>query len=469
MHEGANEPSQDSTLFGGDRVKSALRTSAKGSKDTGTIEAASLNLPVEIWQYIFGLTADSSLYPASVNDEVQVHLSNRQFLSVRSRSPNDPEWVSVIHHRFTFIRVCKFWYHMVIPILWAHLRIDYTKPHKTMLDLYNTLKTNPHLAEHVIRLTVSPPERRQLRPNCLQNINLLSYIMRYLPRLRILSCGYGVLRTMDASIQPEIVILRTTTSIMGCIDNISTSGSKFWQECRTLSISCQFSSIKFPTPSSDAFQPNKFPNLLHLATSVVATDTIRWITSSWTLPSLRTLSVLSHKPMLWVKLIYRLRHTLEQLEVLMKVDPFLEQDCDTTYVHEFRTVEMAKLKTLCIRVQPRQAKEDSAQWWIKHIQAPILESITLRLNYIVEWPQKSQHTRQMVEAAMLRYPTVRRIGLVVYRKETIFSEEGLPEGAVDMADILAWCKRDMTVEIVAEGEGITKVYSKHSHLADNSV
>jgi hypothetical protein len=138
---------------------------------------------------------------------------------------------------------------MVIPLLWAHLRIDYTKPHKTLLDLYNTLKTSPHLAEHVIRLTVSPPERRHLRPNCLQNINLLSYIMCYLPRLRILSCGYGVVRSMDASIQPEIVILRMTTSTIGCTDNISASGSKFWQGCRNLSISCQFSSIMFPAPT----------------------------------------------------------------------------------------------------------------------------------------------------------------------------------------------------------------------------
>jgi len=155
--------------------------------------------------------------------------------------------------------------------------------------------------------------------------------------------------------------------------------------------------------------------------------------------------------------------------MLTKVDPSLEQDYDTTYPREFGTIKMAKLKTLCVRVQPRQAQEDSAQWWIKHIEAPILESITLRLNYTVEWPQKTQHTRQIVDAALLQYPTLRRVGLVVYRRATIFSDEGLPEGAVDMGDILAWCKRDITVEIVAEREDITGVYSKSSHLVENPV
>jgi len=77
MQEDANEASSYSTLVGQDRMKTTLQTSEKEPKDTGTIEAASLNLPVEIWQHIFGLTANNFLYSASVNDEVQVHLSNR--------------------------------------------------------------------------------------------------------------------------------------------------------------------------------------------------------------------------------------------------------------------------------------------------------------------------------------------------------------------------------------------------------
>lgn len=253
--------------------------------------------------------------------------------------------------------------------------------------------------------------------------------------------------------------------------NLESYGGQFWYTARTLSLSFVCDPY-FPSTwyQNDGAPVPAFPNLVALTIEVESVETIQWIVREWLTPMLRSLTIISPYPGMWIEPICHHYAVLEHLAVLSRsritILPSIPESSFPTPL-----LIMPKLKSLCLSIPdnisfPNDFKSLTLlRLWLSTVRAPALEHFCL---HIREYVYEFSFLRQRVQEVFRIYPSIQKLSVCDTRWidnvcDALDVRRRKSRPILTTQDIINWCEHVKTVEIV--GVRTRRSFTKESILA----
>jgi hypothetical protein len=333
-------------------------------------------LPVELWQEIFTIAANSDERMQEITYSV---LTPCYFFTEEDvfQTPLTAQHRFLLRTRHSIILVCKSWYFIGIPILWSHLQFNEGDPRNIAAMIYIAIERNPILASYVVRLTIKSVLFRQENLVQPEKIYAVAKFVPLLTNLEAISCSLPYAAHINPVTRPRLVIINNHDEDKSNFRNDIVRSTNlllqnsFWTHCDTLSLSLikcghfNWNAQNYDTPQLI------FENLTSLRLDVSHVVMMRWIEEKWQFPILKYLSFINTPYVNRIEFLGRVRMTLEELEVSYCQSS--RNGFDDTH-----KLELPKLREISLVNAPRW-HEESQQYWFDAIEAPELEKFIISL------------------------------------------------------------------------------------------
>lgn len=409
-------------------------------------------LPVEIWERIFSLMEE--LYPPSDKNFHDIyhffspedeHYQRHQ----RDPSPLASKNRDLIHTRLSIVLVCRSWYCVGIRILLSHVIFAGRDPNKLAVSFFQTIKRSLILRAYVIQVTIDSKK-------AIKDINAIPEIVKllpHLPNLAVISCPLALSRMLPPTFQPRMVFIHHgagTHRLDGRFSIDTPRGTCFWLHCQVLSFICS----EHATLSVSMNTQVVFPNLVNLRLRVTHHVVVPWILSTWVLPALTNLSILTSGNnnfyVQWILLLKRTQKTLEKLQISSNFD----------FNSENSPVCMPRLKELHIFYPITVFKKPKKEWH-SAIEASRLGKVSIYVEGGVEYNQMCRESiTSTIDLLQNDYPSIKRIRIITTDVRWKFASFILLQFVVTAKDITRWCRSGLELEIISKEE--MGIYTKES-------
>lgn len=276
------------------------------------METSLTYLPTEIWLEILELAA---VHPTG-KDEFAARAETQSNFPRDSDSLHinmiQKEESRIISRRLKLAFVCKSWHAFAIPFLWSHVRLILDTPGGSIENILHLLESKPFMASLVKRLTIrtKPQLGKALERNELKNQLSLRRLQYAIPCLRVISYPVTYELTDQITQVGAISINKDThTNFYGSKRHFS-GPINFSHNVRMLSIDLH--NIRIPDQNEVSF-----PHLemLHLTLSFKYSSAS--FLDSWSMPSLRLLSLKSKELSSCETVLLMAKSTLQYLQIKM--------------------------------------------------------------------------------------------------------------------------------------------------------
>ncbi|CAG7851421.1 SubName: Full=Uncharacterized protein {ECO:0000313/EMBL:CCA71152.1} [Serendipita indica DSM 11827] len=247
------------------------------------------------------------------NTQPSHHLSRDDEDSAFSVAPKYSELRTTIESRKAVVGVCRMWYALGIQRLWSHVVIYLSNPHIVVDSIVKALRSNPPLASHVRRLTISSsPYQGGVTFTQNENHELRSDLLLIISKFTNLEIIYSPSDLIDSSVNthlPSLSILllqRAWSNFLSTSPNLTLP----WLTIRALVLN-----LGGALPGTSSGESVCFPNLTHLEIRASQYGVIRYVGELWESPRLEELILKSCFYDEWRKFIDRNRDRLETLSL----------------------------------------------------------------------------------------------------------------------------------------------------------